>query len=91
MHLSQYFLPLIFFLLVKSTVVFVIHSTGDHSFMHGCFPIQIQYLTSVLGRILLNLVVMVMAFGARGHWFEPCPDLIFLPCICFFLCYGLRS
>ena len=24
---------------------------------------------------------MVLAFGARGHWFKSCPELIFLPCI----------
>ena len=35
----------------------------------------------MLGRILFNSVVMVLAFGARGHCFESCPDLIFLPCI----------
>ena len=29
----------------------------------------------------LSSVVMVLAFGARGLWFESCPDLIFLPCI----------
>ena len=23
---------------------------------------------------------MVLAFGSLGHWFESCPDLIFLPC-----------
>ena len=53
--------------------------TGDHSFKHGCFPIQ--YLTTALGRILFSSVVMVLAFGALGHCFESCPDLIFLPCI----------
>ena len=25
---------------------------GDRSFQHGCFPIQIKYLTTALGRIL---------------------------------------
>ena len=31
--------------------------------------------------ILFSSVVMVLAFGAQGHWFKSCPDLIFLPCI----------
>ena len=35
----------------------------------------------MLGRILFGSVVVVLAFGARGHWFESCPDHIFLPCI----------
>ena len=26
-------------------------------------------------------VVMVLAFGTQGHWFEFCPNLKFLPCI----------
>ena len=54
---------------------------GDHCFKYGCFPIYIQYLKTALGRILYSSVVMVLAFGARGHWFESCPDLIILPCI----------
>ena len=36
-------------------------------------------------RILFSSVVMVLAFGARDHWFESCPNLIFLPCIYSFL------
>ena len=55
--------------------------TGDHSFRHGCFPIKIQYLKTALERIPFSSVVMVFDFGARGHWFESCPDLIFQPCI----------
>ena len=50
---------------------------------------KIQYLITMLDRILFSLVVMVLAFGARGQWFESCSDLIFLPCfIHLFLCYG---
>ena len=61
--------------------------TGDHSFKHGCFTISIQYeyLTTALERILFSSVVMVLAFGARGHWFDSCPDLIFVPCIYLFV------
>ena len=35
----------------------------------------------MLERILYSSVVMLLAFGAQGHWFKSCPDLIFLPCI----------
>ena len=59
--------------------------TGDHSFKHGCFPIYIQYLTTALERILISSVVMVLAVDARDHWFESCPDLIFLPWIYLFV------
>ena len=59
----------------------VLTVTGDHSFKHGCFPIEIQYLTTVLGRILFSSVVMVLAFGVQGHWFKSCSNLIYLPCI----------
>ena len=55
--------------------------TVDHSLMHGCFPIYIQYQTTALGRILFISVVMVLAYGALGPWFESRPNLIFLPCI----------
>ena len=67
--------------------------TGDHSFKHGCFSIKIQYLTTALGRIFFSSVVMVLAFGARGHWFESCPDLIFLSriVICFFFTDFVRK
>ena len=41
----------------------------------------LQNCNFVLGRILFCSVVMVLAFGARCHWFESCPDLILLPCI----------
>ena len=57
----------------------------DDSFMYGCFPIQIQYLTTALDRILFSSVVVVLAFGAQGPWFKYHPDLIFLPCICSFV------
>ena len=29
----------------------------DHSSKHGCFPIEIQYLRTVLGRILFSSVI----------------------------------
>ena len=65
---------------------------GDHSFKHGCFPIEIQYLTTALRRILFSSVVIILDFGAPGLWFESCPVLIFLPCIYdLFLSYGLCS
>ena len=60
---------------------------GDHSFKHDFFPIWIQNLTTALKRILFSSVVMVLAFGARGHWFKSCLDLIFLPCINLFICF----
>ena len=63
--------------------------TGDHSFKNGCFPIKIQYLTNTLERILFSSVVTKLAFGAGGHLFESCPDIIFLPFIYLFLFYGL--
>ena len=50
-------------------------------FKNGFFPIEIQYLTTALERILFSLVVMVLAFGERGPWFESCLDHIFVPCI----------
>ena len=31
--------------------------------------------------MLFSSVVMVLAFGALGHWVESCLDLLFLPCI----------
>ena len=67
----------------RARLIFFTSVTGDHSFKHDCFPFSIQYLhvTAALGRILLSSVVMVLVFGARGHWFKSCPDLIFLPCI----------
>ena len=34
-----------------------------------------------VGENSLNSVVIVLALGAQGHWFESCPYLIFLPCI----------
>ena len=40
----------------------VLTVTGDHSFKQGCFTIQIQYLTTALGRILFSSVVQVLAF-----------------------------
>ena len=40
-----------------------------------------MYIPTAAGKILLNSVVMVLAFGARGHWFESCPDLKCLPCV----------
>ena len=65
--------------------------TGDHSFMHGFFPISVQYLTHALERILFSSVVMVLAFGARSHWFESYPDHIFLPCNYFFVTDFVRK
>ena len=55
--------------------------TGDLSIKYICFTILIQYITTTLERILFSSVVQVLAFGARGHRLESCPDLIFLPCI----------
>ena len=50
----------------------------------------IQYLTTVVERMLFNSVVMALAFGAGDLWFESRPNLIFLPCIYhLFLCYEL--
>ena len=48
---------------------------------HGVGMDYVQCLTTALARILFSLVVMVLAFSARGHWFESCLYLIFLPCI----------
>ena len=51
--------------------------TDDHSFEHCCFPIQIQYLTTALGRILFSSVVMVLAFLPGGPGSNPVPTLYF--------------
>ena len=64
--------------------------TGDHSFKHGFFPIKVQYLKSPLKRILVSSVAMVLAFGARGHMFDFCPDLLFLPFIYSFVSLFVR-
>ena len=47
----------------------------------------------MLERILLSPVVMILAFGAQGHWFESCPDLIFVMhlFICFFVAGFVRK
>ena len=34
---------------------------------------------------------MVLAFGAQGHWFEFCQDLIFMPCIYSFVSFFLTD
>ena len=51
--------------------------TGDNSFEHDCFPIQIEYLTTVLGRILFSSVVMVMAFRPGVPGSKPAQILYF--------------
>ena len=66
--------------------------TDDHSFKHGCFPIQIQYLTTALGRILFSSVVMVLAYQPGGPGSNPARIIYFCHAfIHFFLCYGLCS
>ena len=66
--------------------------TDDHSFKHGCFPIQIQYLTTALGRILFSSVVMVLAYQSGGPGSNPARIIYFCHAfIHFFLCYGLCS
>ena len=48
------------------TSIHVYVVTDDHSFKHGCFPIEIQYLTTALGRILFSSVVIVLAYQPGG-------------------------
>ena len=52
---------------------------GDHSFKHGSFPIQIQYLTTALGRILFKFSGYGIDFSTRLPWYKFRADLIFLP------------
>ena len=59
----------------------IVDVTGDHSFIHGC----ITNLTTALGRILFSSVVMVLALRAGVPRVVSSPDLVFLPCICFFV------
>ena len=64
----------------------------DHSFKHGCFPIEIQYLTTALGRILFSSVVMVLAYQPGGPGSNSARIIYFCHAfIHFFLCYGLCS
>ena len=63
---------------------------GDHSFKHGCFQIQIQYLPIVLERILFSSVVVVLASPPGVADLNPVLILYFCHAfIHLFLCYGL--
>ena len=55
--------------------------TGDHSFKNGCFQIEIQYLTTALGRFPCSSVVMVLAFNPGLPGLKSSPDLMCLQCI----------
>ena len=48
---------------------------------------NVQYLITMLERILLISVVMVLAFGARGHWFESRPDIPYFSAMHLFICF----
>ena len=66
--------------------------TDEHSFKHGCFPNEIQYLTTALGRILFSSVVMILAYQPGGPGSSPARIIYFCHAfIHFFLRYELCS
>ena len=78
--------------LFDNITIFIDPVTGDHSFKHGCFSIEIQYLRTVLEGILFRSVVMVLVFRPGIPGSSPVQFLYFYhTLIHFFLCNGLCS
>ena len=90
--LNLYKIPCFYFTYTSTPVFCLYLVMVEHSFKHGCFPIEIQYLTTALGRILFSSVVMVLAYQSGGPGSNPARIIYFCHAfIHFFLCYELCS